>query len=227
MPRGGLTLWDDGDSALSRISGEEVDWSFLSAARLVHVGADTPALSDGAAEATRAALARARSQGCKVSFHLHSVRRQRSEDVLGLYEGLMECVDVLIADAADAQDAFGAEGDAAGVARQLKERFALDAVAVPARTSRGFWHGTWTGIALGDELYTDRTHDLEIVDPGGSVDAFAAGIIWGYLREDLQVGLRYANALAAIKHTHPGELCYFTEEEIGEQIQAGGPSIER
>ncbi|MFQ5810029.1 MAG: PfkB family carbohydrate kinase, partial [Armatimonadota bacterium] len=44
MPRAGLAIWDDGDSGLSRMRAREADWSFLSHAKLLHVGADTPAV---------------------------------------------------------------------------------------------------------------------------------------------------------------------------------------
>jgi len=190
MPRGGLALWDDAESALSRLGAQKIDWSFLSDAKLLHIGADTPALSDTVAQATRAAVTQARRHGCKVSFDLHRGRRLGDADAVGLYEPLMEHVDVLIADVADAQDVFGTADDPADAARQLRDRFGLDAVAVPLATSSGFWHGSWTGIVLGDELHTDRVHDLEIVDPSSSADAFAAGIIHGYLAGDLQMGLQ-------------------------------------
>jgi 2-dehydro-3-deoxygluconokinase len=227
MPRAGLVVWDDAESALSRVGANEVDWSFLSEARLLHVNAETPALSDGAADATRAALVEARSHGCKVSFHLHCARRAPGAHAATLYESLVQKADLLIADAEDAQDIFGTDDDPAAAARELKDRFDLDAVAIPIDAGSTQRNRVWTGIVAGDDFYTDRTYNIDIVDVGGVVDAFAAGIIHGYLRDDLKMGLQYGNALAAIKHTHPGELCYFTEEEIGEQIEAAGPTIRR
>ncbi|MGD8237823.1 MAG: sugar kinase [Armatimonadota bacterium] len=227
MPRAGLAIWDDGDSGLSRMQAQDVDWSLLTGAKLLHVGADTPALNAPVAEATIAAFTEAKTRGCKVSFHLRCLRRRGGPDAAGLCESLVQRADLLIADPADAQDVFGTDRVPADAARQLKDRFALDAVAIPAATPEGSRRGAWTGIALGAQLHTDRAYDLEIVDTGGVADAFAAGIIHGYLRGDLEAGLRYANALAAIAHTHPGELCYFTRREAADQLDAPGPTIQR
>jgi len=221
MPRGSLAYWDDGDSALSRIQPGDIEWSFLADAKLLHVGANTPALSAAAADATSAALAHAKRHNCKVAFDLH--RRYAGN----IDEALMAHVDVLVGDAEDIRRAFGVEGQPEEAAAQLKERFQLDAVAIPLPIARGVRSGAWTGIVVGDKLYTDRTYDLEIVDPSGARDAFIAGVIYGYVQNDLDMGLQYGNALAAIKHTHPGELCYFTEQELRGQIEATGRALKR
>jgi len=61
----------------------------------------------------------------------------------------------------------------------------------------------------------------QVVDRVGAGDAFDAGIIYGYLNDDLLGGLEYGIAMAALKHTIPGDLFIASREEV-ERLRSGG-----
>lgn len=229
MPRASRVYYDRAHSAISRIKPDEIDWSLLADAKVFHVGGITPALSKSAAEASALALQEAKRHGCKVTFDLnYRATLWSQQEARECCTRLMENVDVLISTQDDTFRVFGMEGDPPDVARQLRDRFGFEAVAITIRTVRGVRAGAWTAIVLaGDTLRTDRTYDLEIVDRIGSGDAFSAGFIYGYLNDDFDMGLKYGNALSVIKHSHWGDFCYFTEDELKDQMAGAGLKIKR
>jgi 2-dehydro-3-deoxygluconokinase len=228
-PRASRVYYDRARSAISQVRPNEIDWSLLADARLFHVGGITPALSPSAAEASAVSLAEAKRHGCKVTFDLNYRATLWSQDeARECCTKLMEHVDVLISTSDDTERVFGMTGEPADVARQLRDRFGFEAVAITMRTVRGVRAGAWTAIVLaGDALHTDKSYDLEIVDRIGSGDAFSAGFIYGYLHDDFEMGLKYGNALSVIKHSHWGDFCYFTEAELKDQMEGAGLKIHR
>ena len=90
----------------------------------------------------------------------------------------------------------------------MRRRYGVDAViitcgggGVVACDNAGDWSAT--PHALG-----------HIVDRVGAGDAFNAGAIMGYLQGDLTLGLETGTAMAALKHTMPGDLLLSTRAEI-------------
>ena len=65
------------------------------------------------------------------------------------------------------------------------------------------------------------------VDRVGAGDAGDAGIIHGYLDGDLQKGLRYGCAMAALKQTIPGDELIVSKEEIEAIVNGGHSGIQR
>lgn len=60
------------------------------------------------------------------------------------------------------------------------------------------------------------------MDRVGAGDFFTAGFLYGYLTGDVEKGLKYGNALAALKHSIPGDLSWSTLEEVEALLRAGG-----
>jgi 2-dehydro-3-deoxygluconokinase len=62
--------------------------------------------------------------------------------------------------------------------------------------------------------------EVEIVDPVGAGDAFAAGFLHRRLddAEDLEAALRAGAAMAALKMTIPGDLALVTAGELAETL---------
>jgi len=220
LPRTSSILYDRAGSAISKIQPGMADWdSILSQTRAFHVTGITPALSSSALETTTEAMSKAREKGLLVSFDLnYRAKLWTQEQAKAGLTPLMKYVDILITTEEDTARVFQIEGkDWKEVARKLAETFGFKVVAITLRENITVWRNNWTAIALKDgQIYEDQKYDIEVVDRVGSGDAFAAGFLYAYLtrKEDIEVALKYGNAAAVLKHSCPGDLAWFTLEEV-------------
>jgi len=66
------------------------------------------------------------------------------------------------------------------------------------------------------------------VDQVGRGDSFAAGFLYGYISAgDVQKGLEYGVALAALKHSFPGDFNWSTKEEVEALLAGAKPGVSR
>ena len=79
----------------------------------------------------------------------------------------------------------------------------------------------------GDEFHEAQPLPLVAIDRVGAGDAFDAGLLWGFLQDDLPKGLRYGMAMAAIKHTIPGDEFISSIEEVEAAMRLGERDIQR
>ena len=231
MPRASSVLYDRAGSAISKIEPGEVNWpSIFAETRLFHVSGITPALSSTAAETTKEAAAAAREAGVTVSVDLNYRSKLWSErEAQSCMTEIMHDTDILLTTEEDTMRVFKIKRDSyQDVAKELCERFGLRAVAITLRENISVWRNRWTAIAYADgKFYDDVTYDVEIVDRVGAGDSFTAGFIYGYLQGDIQLGVRYGNAAAAIKHSMPGDLNWATLDEVKTLVEGGGLRIVR
>lgn len=223
-PRPTKVVYDRKGSTMSLAQPGEIDWATIfRGATIFHVSGITPALSDTAAEVVREALLAAKTVGCRTSLDVN-YRSQlwTREQARTCLAKLMASVDALILSHWDASTIFHIEeDDPRDVAARTAERFDLQVVALTLRDDLGLRYNRWTAVAFADgAFYEDVTYEVEIVDRIGSGDAFTAGFLYGYLSRDAEYGLRYGNALCALKHSTPGDLSWSTREEI--EILVGG-----
>lgn len=230
-PRASSVLYDRGNSAISMIKPEEVDWKkILGKTKLFHVSGITPALSDSAAETTALAMRTAKEVGCLVSYDLNYRKKLWTPaQARSCQEPLMKLVDILTTTEEDTGVVFGIREDSyQKVAETLAKTFGFKAVAITLREDISVWKNNWTAIAYADgKIYTDRTYTVEIVDRVGAGDSFTAGFIYGYLTGNAEKGVKYGNALSALKHTMPGDFNWSTLEEVEAQIKGAGLRISR
>ena len=66
--------------------------------------------------------------------------------------------------------------------------------------------------------YYGKGYEPELVDRIGAGDAFDAGFIYGYLSNDIEKGIKYGEALSALKFSIPGDFVIVTKEEVEEFI---------
>jgi 2-dehydro-3-deoxygluconokinase len=232
MPRTSSVLYDRAHSAVSQIEPGMVPWDeIMAGTRHFHTSGITPALSPSAAATTREALEAARKAGTSTSVDLNYRAKLWSEDEANeCMTDLMQFTDILITTEEDTWRVFKIKGeDYKEVAKSLVERFGFKVVAITLRENISIWRNRWTVMAYADgKFYEDKTYELEIVDRVGGGDSFAAGFLYGYLQDDLQMGVTYGNALAALKHSIPGDLNWGTLEEVKKLVaSAGGLRIER
>lgn len=230
-PRASSVLYDRGNSAISLIQPGEVDWKkVFSKAKLFHVSGITPALSASAAETTAVAMKAAKEAGCLVSYDLNYRKKLWSPgEAKSCQEPLMKLVDIITTTEEDTGIVFGIrEENYQKVAEALSKTFGFKAVAITLREDLSVWKNNWTAIAYAEgKIYSDRTYTVEIVDRIGAGDSFTAGFIYGYLRGGAEQGVKYGNALSALKHTIPGDFNWSTLEEVEAQIKGAGLRISR
>jgi len=242
-PRASQVIYDRADSAISKIEPGMVDWpTALDGARLFHVSGITPALSKSAAAATAEALKAAKDAGVKVSYDVNYRSKLWTEDeAQACQEPLMEYVDILISTEEDTKRVFKIAADKADdsfktvsaesykqVAVKLTEKFGFDVVAITLRENISAWKNRWGAMAYSDgTFYEDEKREVEIVDRVGGGDSFSAGLIYGYLTDDLAYGVRFGNAFSALKHSVPGDLNWIQREEVDKLLGGGGLRIER
>jgi len=228
-PRASQVIYDRKGSAISTLTANEIDWKpIFQGTRLFHTSGITPALSKNCAEATAQAVSEARSAGCMVSFDMnYRTKLWSPENARACLSELLKQVNILITTRQDIARVFGLTGAPEEIAEKLKEMFNFDVVAVTLREPISVQTGKWTSMALADKVYRGKVYDLEIIDRVGSGDSFTAGFLYGYLTGGVEKGIAYGDAMAALKHTFPGDLTWVTPEEVRDQIEGQGARIKR
>lgn len=231
-PRASSVLYDRSGSAISMVQRGEIDWAMIfSESKHFHVSGITPALSASAAEATAEALKAAKEAGCTVSYDLNYRKKLWSpQDAKKIQEPMMVDVDILFTTEEDTNVVFGIkEKDYEAVAERLAQTFTFKIVAITLREDVSVWRNNWTAIAYQDgKIFRDRTYGVEIVDRVGAGDSFTAGFLFGWLSEkDVEKGVRYGNAFAALKHTLPGDFNWSTQQEVEALLKGAGLRISR
>lgn len=235
--RPSVVLYDRAGSAMAQAGPDEFNWeSILGNARWFHFTGITPALGDNVAECCARACRAAKALGVTVSCDINYRKKLWSREKAGqVMAGLMEYVDVLIANEEDAADVFGihapgADVDAGSVsdegyrrvARELHDRFGLQYAAITLRESFSASDNGWSGLLYdGKEYCKSRHYDIHIVDRVGGGDSFGAGLIYGLVTGmGAQDALEFAVAASALKQTIEGDFNHVGVKEV--KALAGG-----
>jgi len=220
MPRPSFNIYDRKGSAINYLKPDEVDWDFVGQAKVLHISGITVALSESCEELTKYAIRRAKESGVLISFDVNYRSKLWSPDEarekLG---GILGEVDILFSTCDDLRQVFGVKGDAESCVRELKKLFSNE---VDVVTAGG--EGSW---AYSEDIFHEGGFPIEVVDRLGAGDAFAAGFLYGYLQGDIRKGLKYGGAMAAIKHTIPGDQVRLRPGEIEGVIGGASRGIER
>jgi 2-dehydro-3-deoxygluconokinase len=231
-PRASSVLYDRAGSSMSMVESGEIDWTrVFTGSKHFHVSGITPALGASAAEVTAEALKAAKKAGCTISYDLNYRKKLWvPADAKKIQEPMMADVDILITTEEDTNVVFGIkEKDYEAVAEKLARTFKFKVVAITLREDLSVWRNRWTAIAYHDgKIIRDRKYEVEIVDRVGAGDSFTAGFLYGWVKDkDVEKGVRYGNASAALKHTVPGDFNWATLEEVETQLKGAGLRISR
>ncbi len=230
-------VYDRAGSSIATASAGDFDWDkIFDGADWFHFTGITPALGDNVAEICASACKAAKAAGltvsCDLNYRKNLWSREKAGKVMG---GLMEYVDVCIANEEDAGDVFGIKAentDITGgkishegyksVAKQLKDRFGFKKVAISLRESLSANDNNWAAMLYdGGEYYFSKKSAVHIVDRVGGGDSFGAGLIYASLMEmPPQQALEFAVAASALKHSIEGDFNQVSVDEV--QKLAGG-----
>lgn len=235
-------IYDRAYSAISKAVPQDFNWEEIFAgADLFHFTGITPALGDTVAGICLEAVKAAKKNGVKVSCDLNYRKKLWTREKAGQIMGeLMPFVDVCIANEEDAADVFGIK--AAGtdvtkgevshegykdVAKQLKDRFGFEAVAITLRSSISANDNDWAAMLYdGKQYYFSKQYRMHIVDRVGGGDSFGAGLIYamlnGYAPQDT---IEFAVAASCLKHSVEGDYNMVSLAEV--QNLAGGDASGR
>ncbi len=206
-PRPARVVYDRTRSALAGIDPDDVDWSYVRQARVVHLTGITPGLSPSCRQLVTRTIEDARAAGQTISFDVnYRARLWSAAEAAAVLGPLLRRVGILICTAADAHHLFALDGGAVEVAEALRERFETDIAVVTS--------GVHFAAAAGRRTYQRDGYAVDAIDRIGAGDAFAAGFIHGFLTEGVEQGLTYGAALAALKHTYFGDTAWVSMEDV-------------
>jgi len=244
--RAGLGSSDRGHTAASQLRPHDVDWSRLfgdQGARWFHTGGVFAGLSETTPLVADEAMACAREHGTIVSYDLN-YRESLWRDLGGqdaarrVNRHLVEKVDVLLGNEEDFAAALGfpiddldpslSRLDPASFAKTLERVVAaypnLRMVAATLRTAPSATRNDWSALCWvdGEVHQAPGWHDIEVLDRVGGGDAFASGLIYGFLSGyNASVAVQYGAASGALAMTTPGDTTMALLSDV-ERVMAGG-----
>lgn len=220
-PRPTRVLYDRAHSAASTLEPFDVDWNVLDTVRHIHLTGITPALSGSCLRTAERALTEARKRNCTISFDVNfRARLWGPAEARVALAPLVARVDLLICTEADARLVFQLSGGYQELLRGLAAMSHARAVALTLGSSGAV-------VYDGTRYLQTSAFEVSVVDRVGAGDAFGAGLLWGYLQDDLQLGLNYGMAMAALKHSIPGDEFSATREEIEFLLESAALEIQR
>ena len=240
--RASKVIYDRSHSAISDIEPGEVDWAeVFDQAAWFHWTGITPALGDRPRAELVAACKAAKAAGVTVSCDLNFRKKLWSaKEAQATMRPLMAYVDICIANEEDAEKSLGLKAGASDIesaeldeasyfqmARNLKQQYDFQAVAITLRESFSASRNGWSAILLDDKNcskpYRSKRYDIQIVDRVGGGDAFAGGLIFGLLsKTDTREALEFAVAASCLKQTIPGDFNLVTAEEVIKLAKGSG-----
>ncbi|MDO4198716.1 MAG: sugar kinase [Erysipelotrichaceae bacterium] len=236
-------IYDRANSAIAEAKVEDFDFdAIMEGADWFHWSGISPAISDNAAEITKAACIAAKKHGVKVSVDLNFRKKLwTSEKAQFIMRPLMEYVDVCIGNEEDAELCLGfkptanvekGETGAEGyyqIFKEMKEQFGFELVVSTLRESFSATHNGWKALIYdGKEFYQSKRYDImPIIDRVGGGDSFSGGLICGLLDSnyDPKYALEFAVAASALKHTINGDFNLVSKAEVA--ALAGGDASGR
>ncbi len=217
-PRPAHVLYDRRESAFSRLTPDSIDWRVIRGARLVHITGITPALGVHARKITERIFEEASAVSFDVNYRaaLWSPTEARQ-----FVESVLPTARYIFLGRNEAQTVFGLN-DAPEAVLDILSRRAPQATIAVLQGSDGS-----TVLDKGRVWRPSVRHSLQMVDPIGAGDAYAAGYLWASLiGQGSQEAIDIATTVATLKCSTWGDIALITAREV-EDALAGGPDVRR
>ena len=228
-PRSTQVIYDRADSAASRMTIADINWDYLLNTRILHLTGITAALSDSCYAVLVEVIKRAHAANITVSFDVNYRARLWSAKAAG--EKLMPLIaeaDILFCKGSDAQTLFDCQGEPEQIMIGLQKLSKASAIFCTfGKDGAAFLYGS--------EFVTHPALPVNIVDRIGSGDAFAAGVLDGWLStstssKDIPIlteSLRRGIALAAIALSQYGDRVLSSRAELDAVLASEQHDISR
>ena len=238
--RGSVCIYDRAYSAIQLAKREDFDWDkIFDGADWFHFTGITPAIGGDLVNICLDACKAAKAKGVKISCDLnYRGKLWTREEARKAMSELCKYVDVCISNEEDAKDVFGIEAENTdiyggklnkegykSVAKQLKDAFGFEKVAITLRSSISASDNDWAGMLYDGENYCfSKEYHLHIVDRVGGGDSFGGGLIYALLNgKDTQAAVEFAVAASALKHSIEGDYNRVSVSEV-EKLAGGDAS---
>ncbi len=226
--RGAQGLFDRGNSAVSQLTAGDINWEELfgvDGVRWFHTGGIFAGLSETTPSVVEEAICVARKHGTVVSYDpnfraaLWDQRggKEQSETV---NHAFLQQADVMFTGGPLYKDIESWEETLRDVAVKYPN---LSLVAATGREVRSATRNDWGAACFSEKGFQKATEwmDLEIYDRVGAGDAFAAGVIFGLMKnESYETALQYGITLGALTMTTPGDTSMVSRAEV-ENVMSG------
>ena len=245
--RGAVGVSDRGNTAISQMKPDAVDWDALFAGvRWLHTGGIYAALSETSAETCVAAIERAKKASVIVSYDLNyrpslwkSIGGQKRAQEVN--RAIAPMVDVMIGNEEDFTACLGFEV-ASGLSDISVDAFAamvqqvaaeypnLSVIGTTLRDVMSASRNGWSAIAWSPQtgVVQSTRRDLEVLDRVGGGDSFASGLIYALLDgKPLADAVEWGAASGALAMTTPGDTTMATLDEVANLVKGGGARVVR
>lgn len=232
VPRAGEIIYDRRASAASTMTPDDWDWkALLAQTRVFHITGITPALSESCRALTFAAVAAAKAAGCAVSCDLnYRAKLWTTEAAAACLRELLPQVDVILTGSSDLKILFGATGKPAELAQWLRAEFGVPVASVGKRRGNAAsgMQARRSVVATERGVFTSPGAEFQPLDPIGAGDAYDAGLLYGLLTtDDEEQAVAMGDAMAALKHTVPGDFCVVSRAELDAVLSGQGMRLRR
>ena len=213
-PRATQVIYDRAHSAITTLEPGQIDFDYLLDTRLLHLTGITPALSQNCLAIVQALITRANSAEIPISFDVNFrsklwATHQASATLLPL----LQEVDLLLCGQRDAEALFGCKGSPEQCIEQLASMTKAKQL-VMTLSDAGVMG--WDG----DVYHHEPAWPVQIVDRIGAGDALAAGVLHGWLDNDIAAGLRFGTLLAALALSTHGDKLVSSLSEVETLLQS-------
>jgi 2-dehydro-3-deoxygluconokinase len=217
-PRPVRVLYDRRESAFSRLTPEAIDWEPVRRARLVHVSGITPALGADA----RRLVERIFDEASAVSFDInYRATLWTPTDARAFAESVLPRARYVFLGRAEAQTLFGLNGTPEDILDALARHAPKATIAVLQGADGS------TVLDSGRVWRPTVRQTVQMVDPIGAGDAYAAGYLWASLSgRASQEAVNIAATVAALKCSTWGDVALISARDV-EDTLAGGPDVRR
>ena len=243
--RSSKVIYDRKNSSFSTscINDYNLDEIFKNA-KWFHFSGITPALSPDSAELCLSMIKHAKKIGITVSFDVNYRANlwsyEQAAAVLPMY---MPYIDILFCGYREAKEIFNITVDDKYIENgyiirdgyrdlcdKMVSTLGVKAIATTLRDSISASDNELSGMLFCDnKLLFAKNYSIRIVDRVGGGDAFAAGLINGFLDENMskEEALEFAVAASVLKHTIEGDFNMVSANEVADLAMGGNSSVKR
>jgi len=244
-----VVFYNRSNEAAALLKPGDFDWKsiFANGVRWFHSGGIFAALSDTTSKVIVEAMQAAKSSGAIISFDLNFRGKlwapiggeKKAAEVL---RQIVENADVLIGNEEDLQKGLGISGPEISAASKLDtanfyemihkviQQFPnIKMVATTLRDVKSANLHHWSAVLWNDgERFECPTAELHILDRIGGGDGFAAGLIYGLIRDHSPLdALKLGWAHGALLTTFPGDTTMARLPEVEAFVKGGSARVQR